>query len=274
MASSGTRWITSQFISIDPIGILKTRISRLGARLVEMVEIIGGLKGQRLHIAKLVQKKEEARIENLQKANQARKIVQEGGERAFEMKGQFTLSSRQAGRLKKSNVKLTDLLTRLDKLIAGLERFYEASSVTKQDIENEVEVQTEEWEAIKATFKGFKRGMQIMATDGPERELFDETMNRLADNCADMLGKMDQYMDVSKGVLNGMDLDNMMFDEAALKDLEDWENKQVVSGSTTPPPLAVRVNPSPNVRVPEEASPDSFGSLFENNNDKSGQGKA
>jgi hypothetical protein len=72
-----------------------------------------------------------------------------------------------------------------------------------------------------------------------------------------------------------MDLDNMMFDESAMKDLEEWENKQVAGATGHPPPLAVRVNASPNVRIgaTEEASPDSFGSLFENN-DKSGQGKA
>src|SRR5512135_1671520 len=45
--NSATRWIISQFINIDPIGVLKTFINSLKEKLAELDLAISSLRGQR-----------------------------------------------------------------------------------------------------------------------------------------------------------------------------------------------------------------------------------
>jgi hypothetical protein len=118
----------------------------------------------------------------------------------------------------------------------------------------------------------FKRAQKMMATSGPERELYDETLNRLADTFNEKMGQIEYYMEASRSMIAGVELDDMAYEESALAQLEKWEKDSLAA-----PQVRVDAGPATGVRVEvpaggaaEEESPDSFGSLF---NDKSGQGK-
>src|SRR5271163_2761508 len=104
-----TRWLTKQFVDIDPIGILNTYVSRLKERLAEMEEAIGSLQGQHDQLATFISKNEAERVHELQRAAQAKKIMAQGGDNAADMRGQMQLSGRQAGRLEASNKTLSSL---------------------------------------------------------------------------------------------------------------------------------------------------------------------
>ncbi len=272
---SATRWMTSQFIDVDPIGILQTFVSRLKEKLKEMEEAIGSLQGQRDQLAAFIAKNEQERLQQLQRAKNAKRLVEQGGDNAAEMRGQLALSGRQAGRLEASNKTLGQLLGRMDKLLVGLKKLRDTSSVLCQDIEAEVKVKSEEYKMITRGFAAFKHAQKMMASGGAEKELYDETLNRLADNYNEKMGQIEYFMEVSKSMINGADLDNMAYEDSALQQLEKWEKD---AAGLSVPPLngnGVRVDapPAAKIRVGgvEEESPDSFGSLF---NDKSGQGKA
>jgi hypothetical protein len=272
---SAVRWLTSQFVDVDPIGILQTFVSRLKEKLKEMEEAIGSLQGQRDQLDTFIKKNEQERQHELQRAKNAKRLVEQGGDNAAEMRGQLALSGRQAGRLEASNKTLGQLLARMDKLLVGLKKLRDTSSVLCQDIEAEVKVKTEEFKMITRGFAAFKHAQRMMATGGPEKELYDETLNRLADNYNEKMGQIEYFMEVSKSMINGADLDNMAYEDSALAQLEKWE-KEGANLSIPAPAGAngVRVDvngfSTPQVRVAEE-SPDSFGSLFDD--DKNGREK-
>jgi hypothetical protein len=266
--------IIKEFVDIDSIGILRTYVRKVEARTTAAQDIIGSIRGQRDHTKKAIAKNEEERKRNLDRAHVAQKLAQEGSDRQIEYKGALTLSSRQAGRMKRLNIRLEPLLARQEKLLKDLEAMYQAGLVMKEDLKAEIDAQIQEFEITTQGFKGMKLAMSMMAKNGPEQELVSDSLNNLSSKCDDMLGRMDMMMDVSKGILVGVDLDNMMFDEAALKELEDWDRDHSgTAGLSTPPLTGVRVDAGKNVRIGEveEASPDSFGSLFNDNENKSGR---
>lgn len=262
---SATRWLTAQFIDIDPIGILNTYVSRLKERLEQMQEAIGSLQGQRDQLAEYIQKNEAERIHELQRAAQAKKLVEKGGVNAIEMRGQMALSGRQAGRLEVSNKTLTVSLTRMDNMLRQLKKMKDTSDILAQDIEAEVKLRTEEYKMIQKSFGAFKLAQKVMASGGAEREMYDETLNRLADNYFEKMGQIDVFMEASKSMINGADLDNMAYEESALAQLEKWEKEAAATDASASTGPQTRVDASTGVRIAEmeEASPDSFSSLIE-----------
>jgi len=269
--ASIARAITKQFIEIDPIGILKTFVARLKERLAEMMEAIGALQGQRDQMFEFIQKKQAESAHEMRRAAQAKKVMDAGGENAAEMRGELAVAGRQAKRLEASAKTLSAVLARYDKLLTTLKKLHGTSAILCQDIENEVQVQTEQYKMITKGFAAFKQAQRIMASGGPERELYDETLNRLADNFNEKMGQIEYFMEVSKSMINGADLDNMAYEESALAQLEKWEKEGADMQQVRVDAKNVRIE-APAADAAEEESPDSFGSLF-NSNDKSGQGK-
>jgi hypothetical protein len=261
-----TRWLTRQFIDIDPIGILNTYVARLKERLSEMEEAIGSLQGQRDQLASFISKNEEERVHELQRAAQAKKIMEQGGDNAADMRGQMQLSGRQAGRLEASNKTLSALLVRMDNLLKALKKMRDTSSMLMQDIQADVKLRTEEYKMVTKGFSAFQRAQKMMASGGAEKELYDQTLDKLAEDYSEKMGQIEYFMEVSKSMINGADLDNLAYEDSALAQLEKWEkegknpNVRVSTDATS----TVK-----NVRVgEEEVSPDSFSELFENKDAK------
>ena len=263
-----TRWLTGQFVEIDPIGILNTYVSRLEERLAEMDKSIGSLRGQRDKLKATIEKNESDRVHNLQLAQQAQKHSKDN---EAEMKQELALRARQAGRLQKSNMTLNNLLERMEVLLKALQKMRAASALLCEDIKGEVEVKTAERKALLAGYGAFTKAQAIMEGGGAEREMFDLTMEKLTDDYANKMGEIETFLDMSKGFINGMDLDQGIYEEDALAQLKAWEEKGSALLNTKP---NVRVEPSPDVRITEaadpgeEAAPDSFSELFKNNDAK------
>lgn len=277
--NSLTRWLTRQFVDIDPIGILNTYVARLKERLSEMEEAIGSLQGQRDQLATFISKNEAERVHELQRAAQAKKIMAQGGDNAADMRGQMQLSGRQAGRLEASNKTLSSLLTRMDNLLKALKKMRDTSSVLMQDIQADVKLRTEEYKMITKGFSAFQRAQKMMATGGPEKELYDETLDKLAEDYSQKMGQIEYFMEVSKSMINGADLDNLAYEDSALAQLEKWEqegknpNVRVsVDGTGKNPNVHISADAGStvkNIRVgEEEVAPDSFSELFENKENK------
>lgn len=256
---SFTRMLTNQIIDIDPIGMLNTYVSRLKERLAEMDESIGSLKGQRDQLASLIEKNETERIQQLRRAEQASKVVKQGGEQAAAMRSQIALSGRQAGRLGKSNETLKNLLERIDVLLKALMKMRESSDVLIQDIQQEVTVRTQEHNAVTKGFNAFTKAQRIMATGGAEKEIYDMTLEKLTNDYAEKMGQIETFMDLSKNVVNGIDLDNMGFEEDALAQLEAWEKK---SGGILGSPGAGGTDVHLRVGA-QEPPPGDFSDLFD-----------
>ena len=100
MYQSVMRKITSIFVTIDPMGILKNYISDLEGNLKKMGKQIGNLKGQMRNLKTQVTTNNADIDKNLAIARKAKQL---GNEK------QMVLSSRKAARLKETNQKYVAL---------------------------------------------------------------------------------------------------------------------------------------------------------------------
>ena len=218
------RAITGAFIEIDPIGILKNYVVSLRKRLDEMDQSIGNLSGQIRKLKEQINSNEQKRVHSLQVMQQAQQRVKDDAS-ATGMKNVFTLQSRQAGRLATSNLTLQGLLDKMEGMLKVLRKYRDASSLLIEDINGEVEVKSAERAALLAGYNAFSKAKKIMAGGGDEKELFDMTMEKLADDYGMKMGEIENFMDMSKGFIDGVDLDKGVFEAQGLAQLEAWEKK-------------------------------------------------
>lgn len=218
MYKSAMRWLTALFVRIDPIGILKSYVEDLKDNLGKMNKQIAKLRSQ-MHLLREQIHNNSKQIESsMGQAQQAR----EGNQEAV-----MVLKSRQAGRLKDSNIKLTDLYRKMDILYKVLNRMYESSEIMAEDITNEVTLKEQEREAIYASNSAMKSAMSVITGDKDKRALFEEALEAMADDVSTKVGEMERFMEMSESFMSSVDLQNGVFEEEGLKMLEKWETEGV-----------------------------------------------
>lgn len=238
------RAITGLMIEIDPIGMLKNYADNLRGRLEDMRGSIDNLEGQKRKLKGIIQKNEEKRVKSLQTAKQA-----QGKEDA---RPAFILQSRQAGRLEKSNLTLQALLNKMEAMSKVLRKMFDTSEFLILDIEGEIEVKSQERNAILASHSAFKAAKAIIQGDRDQKAIFDQTMEFLADDYAMKIGEIESFMDMSQGFIQSVDLENGVYEQAALDQFEAWEKKAdtLLLGPGDKNPLAA-LDATPRHRVPE-----------------------
>lgn len=216
MYKSTMRWITSIFVQIDPIGILKNYIDDLRGNLKKMDKQISKLRGQ-MHLLKeqILNNKKDIKS-NLEMASKAKDTNK---------RDVMILKSRKAGRLKDSNLKLEDLYQRMEVLYRVLKRMFENSSIMMEDIEDQVKVKEQERKAIHASHSAMKSAMSVISGDKDKRYMFDQALEAMADDVSSKVGEMERFMEMSEGFMNSIDLQNGVFEEEGMRMLEKWENE-------------------------------------------------
>lgn len=245
------RAITGAFIELDPIGILRGYVESLMKKLEEMDASIANLDGQRGKLRKQIAQQKRDSDHALELMGEAKK---QGKHDAM------TLQSRQVDRLNKSNETLSELLGRMDRLALVLGKMRGASDIMIQDIRNEVDLRTKERAALLAGYNAFTKARRIMQGGGDEKEMFDMTMEKLADDYGMKMGEIDSFMNLSKGFLESVDLENGVASTNALAQLEAWENKSSHMLTSMPPPAdaQVRIDVTPSLASPTDGFSDLF----------------
>lgn len=219
MYKSVMRWITGMFVTIDPIGILKNYIDDLKGNLKKMSQQIGSLRGQMRKLKNIV---EENNGEIKKNMLIAKKAKEQGNQKAM------LLSSRKAARLKESNTKYTALHKKMSILHRVLTKMYSNSEILLEDTVDQVKVKEQERKAIRASHGAMRSAMSIIKGDGDKRAMFDQAMEVIADDVANKVGEMEQFMEMSSDFMNSIDLQNGVFEEQGLKMLEEYENKSTL----------------------------------------------
>jgi phage shock protein A len=218
MYKSAMRWITSLFVKIDPIGILKSYAEDLKDNLGKMNKQITKLRSQ-MHLLK------EQIHNNKKQINESLNLAEEA--KQGNKHSVLVLKSRQAGRLKESNFKLEDLYRKMNILYRVLARMYENSEVISEDIIDEIKIKEQERKAIHASHSAMKSAMSIISGDKDKRALFDESLEALADDISGKVGEMEQFMELSENFMSSVDLQNGVFEEEGIKMLEKWETEGI-----------------------------------------------
>ncbi len=223
------RWVTGLFVNIDPIGILKTYVDDLEDNLVKMRKQIGALRGQMRQLSGLMEKNNQEIEQNLQLAAAARDANNDK---------QFTLSTRKAARMKDTNAKYKALHDKMAVLNRILNKMHQNSEILLEDTKDQVKLKEQERKAIRASHSAMKSAMSVISGDPDKRAMFDAAMEAIADDVANKVGEMEQFMEMSADFMDSVDLRNGIFEEKGLKMLEEWEKKSSLmllnSGENTP----------------------------------------
>ncbi len=218
MFQSAMRWITSLFVNIDPIGILKSYVADLKANLTKMSRQMVQLRGQMHKLQEVILNNKKEIDTNLSRASQAAQDNKQA---------HVLLQTRKAGRLQESNVRLEDLLSKMQILNRVLTKMHENSYILVEDVEDQVKVKDQERKAITASNSAMRSAMSILKGDPDKKAMFDAALEAMADDVSQKVGEMERFMDISRSFMESIDLQNGVFEEEGLRMLEKWENESV-----------------------------------------------
>jgi len=257
MYQSIMRKITSIFITIDPIGILKNYVSDLEDNLKKMGKQIGNLKGQMRNLKNMVEKNNDEIENNLAIARKAKQMSNEK---------HMVLSSRKAARLRETNEKYVALHARLKVLYRVLAKMYSNSEILLEDTKDHVKVKEQERKAIRASHSAMKSAMSIIKGDPDKRAIFDQAMEGIAEDVANKVGEMERFMELSSDFMNSIDLQQGIFEEKGLKMLEEYEKQStllLLGGEPKQESGLDLYEPRPEAMPREDKKKSDYDSLFE-----------
>jgi hypothetical protein len=213
------RWITGMFVTIDPVGILKSYVESLEGNLGKMSKQIAALKGQKQKLTQLMAQNSQEISANMRLAEQAKKQGQDA---------QIVLFTRKAGRMQDSNEKYDVLAKKIDVLERILSKMYENSQILLEDTRDQVKVKEQERAIIRTSHSAMSSAMNVLTGDPDKRAMFEMAMENINNDVASKVGEMERFMDMSSNIMNSIDLQNGVFEEEGMKMLEDWENNSTL----------------------------------------------
>lgn len=209
-----TRAIGYAVVNQDPIGVIETSIKIMQGRLDEMManksEVGGQLKGLKAKI-----KSNSDRIDlDMKKAVQA--------EKQGDIQGK-TLMALEAQQLALSNKSLTETSNKIELMYRVLDKMVSTVDFNIKKTRNELDIKKEERKAIMAAHGALVKGWKVIGGTGPESEMFNRAMENIAETANKQLAEIDDIMDLSQGIIKGVDLEKGVIQDDALKMLEQWE---------------------------------------------------
>lgn len=264
MYKSVMRWITGLFVQIDPIGILKSYIDDLKNSLGKMNGQISNLKGQMYKLSEMIKQNQRDIQNNLGLASKAK----ETGRDSI-----MVLKARKAGRLQESNMKLEDLYKRMEVLYRVLVKMYENSEIMLEDLQDQVVVKEQEYKAIKASHSAMRSAQAILSGNSDKKYMYDMALEAMANDVGQKVGEMERFMDMSKNVMESIDLQNGVFEEEGLELLAKWEKegvsmllggeKQSIINAAKSPAATLDLNAAPKIPTKSERGGNQYDALFD-----------
>lgn len=207
------RGITKAFVQLDPIAIVETYIRDMENNREKMNKQISNLRGQMRSLQQVITTNDKERETNLKLAAKAK---EQGASDLVNLK------ARKAGRLQNSNVTLQTLFTKMELLYRVLDKMYTTSDYLVQDIQDEVEVKKKERAALTAGSNAFRSAMQVIKGDPDKKYLFDQAMDFMVEDIGAKVGEMERFMEISSTFIQSVDLQNGVYEDEGLKQLEEW----------------------------------------------------
>lgn len=210
------RKATGIFIQLDPIAIIEGFLDDLHSKMKDMENQMGKLKGQIRKVKEKIKKREENRDTFFKLANAARNQGK---------KSMMDLNNRKAMREEEVIKNFTVLLRKTEKLYQVLSKMKKYSSIMVEDIAHEIEIKKLERETIRNSHKIMKSAVNIINGNSDRKVMFDQAMEFIVDDIGMRIGEMERFMDVSADFMDNMDLENAMYEEEGLKQLDEWSAK-------------------------------------------------
>jgi len=257
MFKSVMRAVTGWFVEIDPIGIMKSYIDDMKDKKTLMVDRTNKLSGQ----MRVCQEQINRNARDAETSLNTAKVAHDQGKNSL-----FTVNARMAGRLKQSNMTLQDLMNRMTLLYRALTKYSEAADTVIADLTSEVKVREQERSMILASHTAMRAAMSILNGDGDKKEMFDQAMEFVVDDYGKKLGEIEDFMSSSQTFIDGLDLQNGVFEEQALKQLATWESKAdsiLLGGDKRLMLEDMSQQPASTMAVPQAVGDSNYGKFFQ-----------
>jgi len=216
MFRSLMRAITGLYIELDPIGIVENYIRDLRQRIVLLRQQISLVKGQ-------IRALDERIVQNETEREQSMKLMT-----AAKAKGKenvLVFQARRAGRRQSTSMTYKKMKERLEIVYRVLVKLAENAELVAMDKEDEVDQAKINFKTMKKAQSAFRSAMSVLKGDPDKVAIFEQAMEHMANEVAMANGEIDVFLDTSRGFLESLDLQNMSYEEDALKMLEDWEKR-------------------------------------------------
>jgi phage shock protein A len=260
-----TRAIGYAIVNQDPIGVIETSIQTMQGKLEEMMqnknEVGGQLKGLQ---SKIKQNADKADFD-LKKAAQADKQGDANGK---------TLMALEAQALLTSNKNLTETKNKIELMYRVLDKMTSTVDFNIKKTSSELAIKKEERKAIMSAHKAMVLGFKVIGGTGPDAEMFNRAMENIAETANRQLAEIDDIMDLSQGIIKGVDLEKGVLQEDALKMLEQWEkggssallgtDKAILISQAYDPSQTIDVTPKAKELVSTSKKQGKFADLLNN----------
>jgi len=228
MFQSVMRYLTGLFIELDPIGILKNYIGEMKKNLAIMDEQLGNLNGSIRTLQNQIDTNQKDAAHSVALANQADKKMAAGGLTPLDQQQYMSAkvtNERHAASLLNINKSLTDLRDKLKILYDQLVRWRATAEFQVTDKENRVSEEEMRRKALKKAYSVFQAAKKIFQGDPVANQIYDQTLEYLADDAGQMLGEMEDFNRLANKLMTNMDLETGAINDEAVKQLSEFQQK-------------------------------------------------
>src|SRR5436309_2918915 len=204
------RYLTGLFIELDPIGILKNYIAEMKKNLAIMDEQLGNLNGSIRTLQNQIDTNQKEAEHSMALANQADKKMSAGGLTSLDQQQYMSAkvtNQRHAASLININKSLTDLRDKLKILYDQLIRWRATAEFQVTDKENRVSEEEMRRKALKKAYSVFQAAKKIFRGDPVANQIYDQTLEYLANDAGQMLGEMEDFNRLANKLMTNMDLE-------------------------------------------------------------------
>lgn len=271
------RAMTGMVITIDPIGILKDRLQQMRVRRAKMEEQIGNVSGQLGTLKNIIESNHKNANKKMELAEYARLQAGKSTDDATKLKMslQTNVQAAAAGRLEQANSNYQSLLTKLQNIYDLLTKWAVHVDAYIESTEDEVRQQEIQYKVINAASGAMRQAMSVLKGNATEEDMYNTTMEYLADQAGQKLGEMDNMSRIAQNFMDNADLQNGAVTADALKQLDAYEAKLalpgntdtafLLPGATTQQPVPARLigqGAAASGRVASASSSDDYNNLF------------
>ena len=235
---SAMRYLTGLFIELDPIGILKNFILEMKKNLAVMDEQLGNLSGSIRTLQAQIDTNQKEAEHSMALANQADKRLAIPNLAPLDQQ-QFmsakVTNQRHAASLLNINKSLGDLRNKLQVLYDQLVRWRATADFQVTDKENRVKEEEMRRHALKKAYSVFQAARKIFRGDPVANEIYDRTLEYLANDAGQMLGEMEDFNRLANKLMTNMDLETGAVNDEAMKQLSEFQQKLLPTAATATP---------------------------------------
>lgn len=216
MFQGAMRKATGLMIELDPIGIMKSYIDELFAKKQNLDKNKGNLRGQ----IRACDEQIKANSNEISKATMLARAAESQGNR-----GQLAVHGRNMERLTALNDRMTGTRSKMDMLYQLLGKYSDATDLVIQDMQNDVKAREQERKYSTTANSAMRSAMAILKGEGVGREMYDSAMEYALTDYANKMGEIEDFMISTKTIMDGIDLQNGVWEQAAIEKLAQFENK-------------------------------------------------